>query len=127
MTVVVDASAVLAVLFGEPDALWAARALADPAHDLVMSTVNLAEVLIRLEDRQPVRFAELEAEVLRAGLRFVPPDVAQARAAARARARMPLNLGDCFAYALAVAEQAPILTLDRDFTRCDRPLIAPWV
>lgn len=126
MTVVVDASAVLAVLFAEPEADWAAAQLADPGHALVMSTVNLAEVLIRLEDRQPARFATLEAAVLGSGLRFVAPDTTQARAAAHARVRLPLNLGDCFAYALSVAEDAPILTLDRDFTRSGRPLLAPW-
>jgi ribonuclease VapC len=126
MTVVVDASAVLAVLFAEPEAHWAAAQLGDPGLELVMSTVNLAEVLTRLEDRQPARFAALEAAVLGAGLRFVAPDATQARAAAQARVRLPLNLGDCFTYALSVAEDAPILTLDRDFQRCGRPLLAPW-
>ena len=37
----------------------------------------------------------------------------------------PLNLGDCFAYALAVAQDSPILTLDADFRAVDRPVIRP--
>lgn len=41
--------------------------------------------------------------------------------AARARLTFPLNLGDCFAYALARAEQCPILTLDEDFRAVDVP------
>ncbi|HEX3557202.1 MAG TPA: type II toxin-antitoxin system VapC family toxin [Thermoanaerobaculia bacterium] len=34
----------------------------------------------------------------------MPPDVEQARIVAEARFRYPLNLGDCFAYALAIIE-----------------------
>ena len=37
--------------------------------------------------------------------------------AVAARLRWPLNLGDCFAYALAIREESPILTLDEDFLR----------
>ena len=59
------------------------------------------------------------------GLRFVPPDAEQARTAARARLDFPLNLGDCFAYALADAEDDVILTLDADFQKADRPVLVP--
>jgi uncharacterized protein with PIN domain len=45
--------------------------------------------------------------------------------AAAARLKFPLNLGDCFAYALSAIENQPILTLDEDFRRCDRPLLIP--
>ncbi len=80
-----------------------------------MSTVNLTEVLIRLRDRQPEQAAELEERLLASGIRFVAPDVKQARIAAEARLLYPLNLGDCFAYALATTENCPLLTLDGDF------------
>ncbi len=90
-----------------------------------MSTVNLTETLIRLRDRQPQLADELEEGVLESGIRFVAPDVEQARIAARARLQYPLNLGDCFAYALAVQEGCPILTLDRDFLRTDQPVVIP--
>ncbi len=36
-----------------------------------------------------------------------------------------LNLGDCFAYALACAEGCGILTLDRDFRSVDVPVDLP--
>ncbi len=90
-----------------------------------MSTVNLAETLIRLQDQQPQLFPRLRDAVLASGIRFVAPDERQAEIAAAARHRFPINLGDCFAYALAVVEACPILTLDPDFARTDRPVLMP--
>jgi ribonuclease VapC len=123
--VVVDTSILLAVFFAEPDAEWAAAKLAEHAAELRMSTVNLAEVLIRIRDRQPQLYEALEARVLSSGIRFVSPDVEQARIAAEARLRYPLNLGDCFVYALASVESCPILARDRDFRAVDRPVVLP--
>jgi ribonuclease VapC len=122
---VVDTSVILSVLFDEPTAGWAIEKLEDHAPHLRMSTVNLAEVLILLQDRQPQLFEELEEVVLTGGIRFVAPTVAHAKTAAEARHRFPLNLGDCFAYALAVAENVPVLTLDADFARTDIPVLLP--
>jgi ribonuclease VapC len=122
---VVDSSVFLAILFAEPHAEWAARHLHAHASELRMSTVNLAEILIRLRDRQPEISEELEARVLASGIRFVPPDVRQARIVAEARLRYPLDLGDCFAYALASVEACPILTTDRDFRNVDLPVLYP--
>lgn len=122
---VVDTSVLLAIFFAEPHGSWAVNQLA-LHHDLLrMSTVNLTEALIRLRDRQPARYAELEADLLASTIRFVPPDVAQARIAAEARLRFPLNLGDCFAYALARSEGCPSLTLDADFRSLDVPVVMP--
>ena len=122
---VVDTSALLAVLFEEPQAGWAADQMEAHAGELRMSTVNLTECLIRLRDRQPQLAAALEARVLDSGIRFVPPDVAQARLAADARLRYPLNLGDCFAYALAKAEGCSVLAIDQDFRRLDIQVVLP--
>jgi ribonuclease VapC len=122
---VVDTSALLAIFFAEPFGDWAAARLAEHAGDLCMSTVNLTETLIRVRDRQPQAFEQIEAELLNSGIRFVPPDVQQARIAAEARVQYPLNLGDCFAYALAVVEDLPILALDRDFRSTGRPVVSP--
>ena len=125
MSLVVDTSVVLCIFFAEPHAEWAAARLNEAAEDLCMSTVNLAEALIRLRDRQPELFPELETRLLASGIRFVAPDPAQAHLAAEARLRFPLNLGDCFAYALARTEGCPILTLDRDFRAVDCPVVLP--
>lgn len=122
---VVDTSALLAVLFAERHGEWAQRQLDDHAGELCMSTVNLAESLILLKDRQPTLYPELEQEILTSGIRFVAPDVEQARIAAAARLRYPLNLGECFAYALANRLGCAILAVDRDFRAVDVPVLAP--
>lgn len=90
-----------------------------------MSTVNLAETMILLRSRLLEGVEGLEASLLSSGIDFVSPTIEQARIAAVARLKYPLNLGDCFAYALSLIENCPLLTLDEDFRRCDRPLLMP--
>ena len=124
MAIVLDASAVLAIYFGEPEAEWVATQIGT-ADAVLMSTVNLTECLIHLWDRQPVDADELQTRLLASGIDFVAPDAQQATLAAEARLRLPLNLGDCFAYALAKAEGVPLLALDRDFRGIDVPLLMP--
>ena len=82
---VIDTSAILALFFGEPHAEWIAQQLAAHRGELKMSTVNLAEALIRIRDRQPTLADEVEAKLLSAGIQYVPPSVEQARIAAEAR------------------------------------------
>lgn len=88
-----------------------------------MSTVNYAEVLILLGDRQPTLASDLREQVAALPIRWVAPTLRQAEIAAQARLDFPLNLGDCFAYALAKDEDAPLLTLDRDFRNTDLDVI----
>ncbi len=122
---VVDTSALLAIFFAEPHAEWAVAQMEEHAADLRMSTVNLTEALIRIRDLQPQLYDKMEAELLSSGILFIPPDVRQAQIAAEARLRLPLNLGDCFAYALATVEDCPILAVDSDFRSIDRPVLLP--
>ena len=122
---VVDTSVLLTVLFDEEHAAWAAGQMEAHAGELRMSTVNLTECLIRIRDRQPQLAPMLEARVLESGIRFVAPDVAQAQLAAEARLRFPINLGDCFAYALAKAEHCGVLAIDEDFRKVDVPVELP--
>ena len=121
----VDSSLILSILFAEPTAEWCENQLASNAGQLCMSTVNLTEVLIRLRDRRPADLDRLEREILNSGIEFVPPDIEQARIAARARLDFPLNLGDCFAYALARTRNVGLLTLDHDFRAVDIPVVFP--
>jgi len=122
---VVDTSVVLAVFFNESAGPWALDQLQKNRHDLQMSTVNYAEVLILIQDRQPRLFPEIRGKIEESSLRLIPPTAEQAEIAASARLRYPLNLGDCFAYALAKQEACPLLTLDRDFRRTDVKVILP--
>jgi ribonuclease VapC len=122
---VVDTSVLLAVVFQERHAEWAVEQLAANASALRMSTVNLAELLILVRDRQPQLADQIEQQVMDIGIRFVAPNVEHARIAAEARLRYPLNLGDCFAYALAREEDCSLLTLDEDFRRVDCDVVLP--
>ena len=116
---VVDTSAILAVLFFDPGTEWAVAQLEEHAAVLRMSTVNLAETLIRLRDRQPQLADQLENQILDSGIRFVPPDAEQCRLAAEARGRFPLNLGDCFAYAAAQTSGLKLAYKGNDFVHTD--------
>ncbi len=122
---VIDTSAILALFFNEKHALWVEDHMSRQPGPLLMSTVNLAETLILLKDRQPKLFESLKNEILSSSIRFVPPTPTQAVLATDARGRYPLNLGDCFAYALAKEEDCPLLTLDHDFRKTDIQVILP--
>lgn len=123
---VLDTSIILAVFFKENYYDWAVDQMNSHAKELRMSTVNLTEALIRLQDRQPQLYQSLEEKLIYSGIRFVPPDVEQSKIAAKARIKFPLNLGDCFAYALAIQEDCPILTLDKDFRLLNHIVIHPF-
>jgi uncharacterized protein with PIN domain len=67
----------------------------------------------------------LESSLLSRPIQFVPPTLEHARIAATARLKFPLNLGDCFVYALAATANEMILTLDDDFRKCNLPVLLP--
>lgn len=92
---------------------------------LLISAVTVTEIMIQLLGRLP-QSADVFVEWLqKAGVDIVPVDTPQALVAASARRAYPLNIGDCFVYALAKRENADILTLDQDFKTCDVPVILP--
>jgi ribonuclease VapC len=123
--IVVDASAVLAIVLCEADAAVFETVLA-AAPGAVMSPVNYWEVLVRSRgefDQAGVDHAQ--ALMDRAEIVVVPADAEMARTAADAFARYKgraggrLNMGDCFAYALAAREGDGLLYKGNDFTRTD--------
>lgn len=122
---VIDTSALLAVFFNEPHGVWVADVLSKNSDRLRMSTVNLSETLILIRDKQPQEASKLELLIEESSIRFVPPTYKQAQIATFARLAYPLNLGDCFAYALAKDEGSALLTLDVDFRKTDLEIIFP--
>ena len=120
---VVDSSALLAVLFAEPQAQRIAEILS-AADQPIISAVNYTECLIRVLDRAPDAAETLERALAGFALEVVPVDLLLASVAANARLRYPINLGDCFAYALAKTRKLPLLTLDGDFSKTDIQLVA---
>ncbi len=121
---IIDTSAILAVLFREAQAEWVADQLSSERTHFT-STVNLAECLIRLEDLKPLRFQELADSLYAMDVRFEPPSLLEAQIAAAARKTYPINFGDCFAYALAKSTGLPLLTLDEDFRATDANVLIP--
>lgn len=127
---VVDSSAVVAILFGEVAAprLIARLGMADERRLSVVNYVETGTVLAgrRLSLRRRA-VADLDLFLDEAGIGLAAVDAAQARAAVQARIRFgqgmghggTLNFGDCFAYALAMALDAPLLFVGDDFGRTD--------
>ncbi|WP_205685442.1 type II toxin-antitoxin system VapC family toxin [Caulobacter zeae] len=122
--IVLDTSAVLAILWDEPEAGAFMKAVAD-AEALLMSTATRLELQIVCLRRK----GEAEVENIR---RFVaefevsmePFDEPQLTLAQQAFAeygasRHGLNFGDCFAYALAKARDLPLLFKGEDFAATD--------
>lgn len=122
---VVDTSALLAVVFQESLGPWAADQLQANRACLLMSSVNYAEVLILLQAKQPSLAALIREAIERTSIRVIPSTAHHAEIVAAARLRYPLNLGDCFAYALAKEEDCPLLTIDRDFRNTDISVVLP--
>ena len=122
---VIDTSAILAILFAEPHAKWFADQLEHSSSPLMMSTVNLAEALILIRSRQPKDWEAVENKLAEFDIQFIAPSEAHARVAAVVRLSFPLNLGDCFAYALAKERKLPIITRDVDFRATDVEIFLP--
>jgi ribonuclease VapC len=116
-TCVLDASAVLAMLHGEPGA----ESVGAAVDQGTISTVNWSEVFRRsLEGR--VSVVGLRAEVEALGLEIVPFTVDDAEQAARFGAstrHLGLSLGDRACLALAHRLGLPVLTADRSWLDLD--------
>jgi ribonuclease VapC len=123
---VVDSSAVLAILKQEPAAAACALAIAN-APVRLMSAASLVEAGIVMQARFGDGGARaLDALLRRAQIEIAPFDAEQAAIARDAfcrfgKSRHPasLNLGDCFAYALAKRQDEPLLFIGDDFDRTD--------
>ena len=125
---IIDTSAILAILFREPDAERFARAIT-AASSRRISAATLLEATIVLENRSaPTVAHELDAFLRRAQIELEPVTPEQAQTARQAWRRFGkgnhpagLNFGDCFAYALAKATREPLLFKGRDFELTDIP------
>ncbi|MGI8537400.1 MAG: type II toxin-antitoxin system VapC family toxin [Mycobacteriales bacterium] len=123
---VIDTSALVAVLFDEPERDEFVRKITAAPRRLV-STGTLIESSLVVESRRgEVAGRELDLFLHRADVRAVAVDAEQAllaRAAWRrygkGRHRAGLNFGDLFAYALARASGEDLLYKGDDFIRTD--------
>ncbi len=123
---VIDTSAIVAVLFDEAERGALTRSIADDPVRLV-SAATVLEAGILVESRRGEGAGrELDLLLHRASIEVVAVDGDQvdlARAAWRrfGKGRHPaaLNYGDCFSYALAAARSQPLLFKGGDFAQTD--------
>lgn len=124
--IVVDTSAIVAILKEEVEAKSFVEIVVDAEHCL-LSAVGLFEASMVMIGRGRAELAgELDAVVQRAAIEIVPFDEALARESRAAfvrfgRGRHPagLNFGDCVSYALAQARGLPLLYKGDDFAKTD--------
>lgn len=124
---ILDASAVIAILRDEPEASLFAEAIQAASHRR-MSAVNFVEAAIVIDlNRDPIASRRFDELLRDAEVTIEPVTEAQARIARDAYRDFgkgsghpaKLNFGDCFAYALAKARREPILFKGDDFARTD--------
>ncbi|MCA3418375.1 MAG: type II toxin-antitoxin system VapC family toxin [Roseomonas sp.] len=129
---ILDSSAVLAMLFGEPEAAAFAEA-AEEATERAISAASWLEAAMVADNRSAVASAEFAGLMARLDLEIVPFTASQAMRAREAhrhygkgRHKAGLNLGDCFAYALAKERGQALLFKGDDFAATDiEPAIKP--
>jgi ribonuclease VapC len=129
---VIDTSAVLAILLDEPERRRFNEAI-EMADSRRISAATFVETSIVIESRFGAQGLQaLDRFMERADIEVVPVDVEQARAAREAFIRFGkghhaagLNFGDCFSYALARVLAEPLLFKGDDFARTDALLFVP--
>jgi ribonuclease VapC len=125
--VIIDSSAIIAIVSGEPDARRLLGAMMT-SHSALIAAPTLVECYAvahrAANDRMAIAVSELLQEF---GVEVISFDEEQARIAAEAYARYgrgsghpaKLNLGDTFAYALAIHRKEPLLYVGEDFQLTD--------
>ncbi len=124
---IVDTSAVLAILMAETDAPFFAEAIGS-AGECRMSSVNWLEAAIRIDlGGDPIAGNAFDDLMREAGIIVEAVDLEQAQIARNAHRAYGkgtahparLNLGDCFAYALSKLRAEPLLFKGNDFDKTD--------
>ena len=124
---IIDTSAIIAILRDEPEALPFANAIAGAVIRRI-SAVNYVEAAAVIDaNRDPVASRRFD-DLLRAADLVIEPVTESQAQIARAAYRdfgkgsghpAALNFGDCFAYALAKSAGEPLLFKGDDFSRTD--------
>jgi len=124
---IVDSSALLAILRDEPESIRCARAIADAPTRRISAATFLETAIVIDGSQDPIASRRFDELLQEGGFVIEPVTEAQARIAREAyrdfgkgrghRAR--LNFGDCFAYSLAKATGEPLLFKGDDFVHTD--------
>ena len=124
---VIDSSALLAILLDEPDAEFYIAAILSDGKRLISAATLVETSIVIFNKRQPTPIAALDALLARLDIRVVSVDESQAMLAREAYRDFGrgsghparLNFGDCFAYALAKTSGEPLLFKGDDFGHTD--------
>ncbi|MGA2188320.1 MAG: type II toxin-antitoxin system VapC family toxin [Steroidobacteraceae bacterium] len=123
---IIDTSAIIAILFDEDDAETYARAITR-ADSCRISAATFVETAIVVEVQTKNNGGrQLDAFIRRAGIAIESVTEEQAHIARQAfidfgKGRHPagLNYGDCFSYALSKTTREPLLFKGKDFAKTD--------
>lgn len=124
---IVDTSAIIAILRDEPDAERLGRTLAEAVDPLMSAGTYIEAAIVVDSNRDPVLSGRFD-DLLAAARISVEPVTARHAEIARQAYRnfgkgsghpAGLNFGDCFAYALCRATGRPLLYKGNDFARTD--------
>lgn len=130
MKIIVDSSAILSILFAEPDSDEILIAI--NSNNCAMSAGNYLETAVVVDStKDPVATRKFDAFIKEAGIEILSVDTKQvqvARAAYRdygkgTEHRAKLNFGDVFAYALAATSRRRLLCKGDDFCHTDIAIV----
>lgn len=124
---IVDSSALLAILQGEPEAREFANRLRTAGKSFVASATYLETCMVFSARRGPAFVSDVDALLVEGKVEVVPFSVDAGRAAVHAflkygkRRGHPaqLNFGDCISYAMSKTELMPLLFKGEDFRKTD--------
>jgi ribonuclease VapC len=132
---IIDTSAIIAILRDEPEAMSCARAIADATVRRV-SAVNFVESAVVIDaSRDPIATRRFDDFIKEANISIEPVTETQAQIARDAYRDFgkgsghsaKLNFGDCFAYALARHSGEPLLFKGDDFAHTDIAVALPAI
>jgi ribonuclease VapC len=123
---IVDSSAIIAILRNEPDAGAMAEALQEAPIRRISAVTYVEAAVVADNDRNPLLSRRFDGLVRDAQMRIEPVSPGQAEIARQAyrdfgkgRHKAGLNFGDCFAYALAKEMDETLLFKGDDFCHTD--------
>jgi predicted nucleic acid-binding protein len=130
-TYVLDANAVLDLIEAGPGARKVERLLQSALQQrssVLISVLNWGEVFYLLWQRRDEETARRTiANLSRLPLRIIPVDLSQALKAGEIKAVHKIPYVDCVAAALAVLQEATLVTSDRDFEKLGRHFPILWI
>ena len=123
---VIDSSALLAIVLNEPECQAFLRKINLDARPLIAAANYVEAAVVLVTRRGPAAAVELRALLKEAGIEIAEVNEAISDVAIEAfrrfgKGRHPagLNFGDCFAYALASVTGEPLLYKGDDFAKTD--------